>query len=156
MALKIRLKMPKGKHPVSTLVLRIALGTIAFCAVVFLGFSIYYYFKYQGIVDARLKEPLFEDTAKIFAAPREVRPGQKFSVHLIANELRQAGYTADGASETSQLGTFSEGVQAITVRPGQNHSTRRTRRQFISAAEWFVPSATNAASRCRATSWSHC
>ena len=118
MALKIRLKTPKGKNPVSTLVLRIALGTIAFCALVFLAFSIYYYFKYQGIVDARLKEPLFEDTAKIFAAPREVRPGQKFSVHLIANELRQAGYTADGASETSQLGTFSEGVQAITVRPG--------------------------------------
>ena len=34
------------------------------------------------------------------------------------NELRDAGYSADGASELSQLGTYSEGVQAITVRPG--------------------------------------
>ena len=118
MALKIRFAMPKGKHPVPTLVLLIALGTFAVCGFLFLIFSGYYYFKYQGIVDARLKEPLFANTAKIFAAPREVRPGQKFSVHLIADELREAGYSGDGASQTSELGTFSEGVQTISVRPG--------------------------------------
>ena len=78
----------------------------------------WYYFKYQRIVDERLKQPLFANTAKIFAAPREVRPGQKLSVRLIANELRDAGYSPDGSAETSQLGTYSEGVQAITVRPG--------------------------------------
>jgi penicillin-binding protein 1B len=118
MALKIRFAMPKGKHPVPTLVLLIALGTFAVCGFLFLIFSGYYYFKYQGIVDARLKEPLFANTAKIFAAPREVRPGQKFSVHLIADALREAGYSGDGASQTSELGTFSEGVQTISVRPG--------------------------------------
>jgi penicillin-binding protein 1B len=118
MALKIRLARPKGNRPLSSLVLRVALVTFAVCVVGLFAFGSYYYFKYQGIVDARLKEPLFADTAKIFAAPREVRPGQKYSVHLIANELREAGYTADGASQTSQLGTYSEGVQAITVRPG--------------------------------------
>ena len=118
MALKIRLAKPKGRHPLSTLALRIALAAIAVCALVFVIVGSYYYFKYQGIVDARLKEPLFADTAKIFAAPREVRPGQKFSIHLIANELREAGYTADGAAQTSQLGTYAEGVQEITVRPG--------------------------------------
>jgi penicillin-binding protein 1B len=68
MALKIRFAMPKGKHPVPTLVLLIALGTFAVCGFLFLIFSGYYYFKYQGIVDARLKEPLFANTAKIFAA----------------------------------------------------------------------------------------
>jgi penicillin-binding protein 1B len=47
-----------------------------------------------------------------------VRPGQKLSVRLIANELREAGYSADGASQTSELGTYKEGVQTITVRPG--------------------------------------
>src|ERR1039457_4564655 len=36
----------------------------------------------------------------------------------IALELREAGYSADGASQLSQLGTYSEGVGAITVRPG--------------------------------------
>jgi penicillin-binding protein 1B len=118
MALKIKLARPAGKNPLSSLVLRIALVTIAVCQVVFFAISGYYYFTYQGIVDARLKEPLFANTAKIFAAPREVRPGQKFSVHLIAEELRHAGYSGDGGSQLSQLGTFSEGVQMITVRPG--------------------------------------
>ncbi len=69
-------------------------------------------------MDERLKQPMFANTAKIYAAPREVRPGQKLSVHLIANELREAGYTADGAAQASPLGTYSEGGQQITVQPG--------------------------------------
>jgi len=118
MALKIRFAMPMGKHPMQLLVLRITL--IAFAAVALVLFAVvgFYYFKYQGIVDERLKQPIFANTAKIFAAPREVRPGQKLSIHLIANELSEAGYTADGASQLSQLGTFSEGVLSIAVRPG--------------------------------------
>jgi penicillin-binding protein 1B len=98
--------------------LRIVFGIFAAGALVVLGVGGYYYIKYQSIVDERLKQPLFVNTAKIFAAPREVRPGQKISVLLIANELREAGYTADGASQTSQLGTYSQGGQAITVHPG--------------------------------------
>jgi penicillin-binding protein 1B len=118
MALKIRIPGPTGRHPLTSLFLRIALLAVA--AVMLLVFSVFgfYYVKYQHIVEERLKEPLFANTAKIFAAPREVRPGQKLGVRLIANELREAGYSADGASQLSQLGTYSEGVQAITVRPG--------------------------------------
>jgi penicillin-binding protein 1B len=118
MALKIKLAKPAGKNSPTALLLRIALAGFAACALVFLVFAVYYYFEYQGIVDTRLKEPLFANTAKIFAAPREVRPGQKFSIHLIAEELREAGYSGDGASQLSQMGTFSEGVQEITVQPG--------------------------------------
>jgi penicillin-binding protein 1B len=103
---------------VASLVLLVALVVFGACALVFFAVSTYFYFRYQGIVDQRLKEPLFADTAKIFAAPREVRPGQKLSIRLISNELHEAGYTVDGASETSPLGTYSEGVQTITVSPG--------------------------------------
>ncbi len=118
MALKIKLARPTGKHPLSLLALRAALAIVAVCVLVFGAITAFFYFKYQGIVDARLKEPLFANTAKIFAAPREVRPGQKLSIQLIANELREAGYTVEGAAQPSQLGTFSEGAQNITVRPG--------------------------------------
>jgi penicillin-binding protein 1B len=118
MALKIRLARPVGQNPWATLALRVALLTFAAVALVVLVVFCWYYFKYQGIVDARLKQPIFANTAKIFAAPREVRPGQKLTVRLIADELREAGYSADGASQLSQLGTYSQGVQTITVRPG--------------------------------------
>jgi penicillin-binding protein 1B len=118
MALKIRLAAPIGKHPWATLLLRTGALTAAAVALVVLAVGAWYYFKYQRIVDDRLKQPLFASTAQIYAAPREVRPGQKLSVHLIASELRNAGYSPEGASDVSQLGTFSEGAQTITVRPG--------------------------------------
>jgi penicillin-binding protein 1B len=118
MALKIRFAKPNWQAPHRSKMLRIAVGAVG--AFVLIGFAVFgfYYIKYHGIVDDRLKSPLFASTAKIFAAPREVRPGQKLSVQLLANELRNAGYTGDGVSPASPLGTYSEGVTQIAVRPG--------------------------------------
>jgi penicillin-binding protein 1B len=118
MALKIRLHMPQGNHPWRSLLLRIGLSLVAFAALVFLSIFGYFYIKYGRVVDERLKQPIFASTAKVYAAPREVRTGQKLSVKLIANELREAGYSADGAAQSSEIGTYREGVQTITVRPG--------------------------------------
>lgn len=118
MVVKVKIARSTGRHPLAITTLLVIGSAIALCAIV--GFSIfgYYYFAYRSVVDQRLSQPVFEDTAKIYAAPREVRPGQKISVQLIANELRQAGYTTDGAAQPSPLGTYSQGVQQITVRPG--------------------------------------
>jgi penicillin-binding protein 1B len=118
MTLKIRFARPTGKHPVASLVLLAAAAAFVVCVLV--GFSIfgYYYYKYRSIVDERLKQPIFADTAQIYAAPREVRPGQRLSVRLIANELRASGYTTDGAAQASPLGTYVVSGQQITVQPG--------------------------------------
>src|ERR1700678_3978442 len=118
MALRIRFPDSKSGHQLRS---RILLGRfIAFVAAAIIGISIFGYFchKYAVIVDERLKQPIFASTAQIYAAPREVRPGQKLSIRWIANELHQAGYSGDGAAQASQLGTFSEGAQQITVQPG--------------------------------------
>ena len=118
MKLKIRFALPTGKHPRVTLALLAAL--LAFAVVGLTGLSVcgYFYFKYGHIVDERLKQPIFANTAKIFAAPREVRPGQRLSVSLLANELREAGYTTGGASQPSPLGTYTQETQSISVHPG--------------------------------------
>jgi penicillin-binding protein 1B len=118
MALTIRWARPSGRHPIASLILRIALVAIAAVALVGLSIFAFVYFKYQRVVDERLKQPIFANTAKIFASPREVRPGQKLSVRLIANELRDAGYSVEGASQPSQLGTYSQGAASIAVHPG--------------------------------------
>src|SRR5271170_5740980 len=82
----------------------------------------FYWFKYKGIVDQRLTQPLFENTAKIYAAPREVRPGQKLTVNSVAQELRDAGYSEDGAGQESPMGHFSvnarEAGDSISIHPG--------------------------------------
>ncbi|MGC9158429.1 MAG: transglycosylase domain-containing protein [Terracidiphilus sp.] len=118
MSVKIRIPGREGGHSWSSLLLRLALLACVAGGLAFSALFGYYYVKYQRIVDARLKEPLFANTAKIYAAPREVRPGQKLSVQLIASELREAGYSTDGAAQPSPMGTFSEEVGSITVRPG--------------------------------------
>ncbi|MGC9292584.1 MAG: transglycosylase domain-containing protein [Acidobacteriaceae bacterium] len=78
----------------------------------------YYYITYQKVVDARLNGPIFARTAQIYAAPRQVRPGQKYSVQQIAMDLRTAGYTAVGDSHPSQLGTFQLSNNSIHIQPG--------------------------------------
>jgi penicillin-binding protein 1B len=118
MALKVKLAMPTGSRPLTMLALRIALVAVAVVGVLTMGLFAFYYYKYEGIVDARLRQPLFANTAKIYAAPREVRPGQKLGVQLIANELREAGYTTDDAAKTSPLGTYTQNGESITVHPG--------------------------------------
>ena len=123
MAIKVRLEKPKlkiswPKLSFSSWLVRGVIGFVLLVGIV--GFSVFmhYYNKYARIVDDRLKQPLFAETAKIFAAPREVRPGQKFTAHVIATELREASYSVDGLSHPSQMGTFTEESNEITVRPG--------------------------------------
>ncbi len=118
MAVKIKLRKPTGKFFSSSIFLRSILVIVGVSAIIFFSVFGYYYNKYKDIVDARLKEPLFANTAQIYAAAREVRPGQKQTVQIIANELRSAGYTTDGTAHASELGTYSQGVQSITVHPG--------------------------------------
>jgi len=118
MALKIRITRSTGRQPLGAFILRIALLGIGAVAIVGFVVMSFFYFKYGHIVDERLKQPIFATTAKIYATPREVRPGQKLSVNLLANELREAGYSTDGSSQAAPLGTYSAGAQSIAVHPG--------------------------------------
>ncbi|MGA2832672.1 MAG: transglycosylase domain-containing protein [Terracidiphilus sp.] len=118
MALTIRIPRPSGKHPMKSMLLRAGLLAIAAATLLFFVVFTYFYVKYQHVVDDRLKQPIFANTAKIYAAPREVRPGQKLSISLIANELREAGYSAESAAQASEMGTYKQGVQTIDVHPG--------------------------------------
>src|SRR5277367_1984029 len=90
-------------------------GTVLLVSIAVFGF---YWFRYKSIVDERLTQPLFENTAKIYAAPREVRPGQKLTVQSVAQELRDAGYSEDGVGQRSPMGHFSETSGSITITPG--------------------------------------
>jgi len=78
----------------------------------------YYYHAYESVVTQRLRQPLFANTAKIYAAPRQVRPQQKYSVEEIANDLMRAGYNRADATHPSQIGTFTEKQASIHIQPG--------------------------------------
>ena len=74
----------------------------------------YFYYHYQHVVDDRLASgPIFASVSQIYAAPREVRDGQKLSAAAIAADLRQAGYNSN-----PQLGTFQLNADNIFIKPG--------------------------------------
>jgi penicillin-binding protein 1B len=94
--------------------------------------------RYGRIVNSRLQEPLFVHTAQVFAAPPEVRPGQKLIANDVVQELEQAGYTEQGQTPVSTMGTYATGSGTVTVNPGpdsyhaQDSATISFDRGFVS------------------------
>jgi len=97
-------------------VVRIALLGFFSVSLVVVGFFVYWYVKYDRIIEQRFRSPVFASSAKIFAAPRLVKVGSKSSVSDIAAQLRHAGY-AEKEGE-SPLGSYSVHGGAIEVSPG--------------------------------------
>jgi penicillin-binding protein 1B len=106
------------EHPVRNIILLVVGGTILLGLVVGESIFGYYYFKYRHVVDERLQKPLFEQTAKIYAAPKEVRIGQKLAPQTVAQALRDAGYSGDSDRERSRMGTYALNEGSITIQPG--------------------------------------
>jgi penicillin-binding protein 1B len=95
----------------------------------------YFYFHYQRVVDDRLAAgPIFASVSQIYAAPREVRPGQKLSAAAIAADLRQAGYIGN-----PELGTFQLNGDNIFIKPGPQ-SFHATDGATISTSDGVVKS----------------
>jgi penicillin-binding protein 1B len=94
--------------------LRVVLLVFLGCLVIGCAVFGYFYYHYQRIVDDRLAAgPIFASVSQIYAAPKEVRDGQKLSAAAIASELRRAGY-----NNNPQLGTFQLHADNIFIKPG--------------------------------------
>ena len=94
--------------------LRVVLLVFLGCLVVGCAVFGYFYYHYQQMVDDRLAAgPIFASVSQIYAAPKEVRDGQKLSTASIASDLRRAGYNAN-----PQLGTFQLHGDNIFIKPG--------------------------------------
>ena len=95
-------------------VFQIALAAVL--GILVIGASVfgYFYYHYQHVVDDRIASgPIFASVSQIYAAPREVRDGQKLTANVIAADLRQAGYNSN-----SQLGTYQLNGDNIFIKPG--------------------------------------
>jgi penicillin-binding protein 1B len=97
-------------------VVRIALLAFLSLSLVVVGVFVFWYVKYDRIIEQRFRGPVFASSAKIFAAPQVVRVGMKATIPEIAAELRHAGYSEkDGES---RLGSYLLHAGAIEVLPG--------------------------------------
>jgi penicillin-binding protein 1B len=110
----VKVKIGHSKHIFLWKVLRlVAVVAAVFAVVGGLVFG-YFYFKYRGEVEERLKQgPLFASVAQVYAAPQEVRTGQQLSAGGIASLLKRAGYNGQ-----QDLGSYQLRDETILIKPG--------------------------------------
>ncbi|HWR34617.1 MAG TPA: PBP1A family penicillin-binding protein [Clostridia bacterium] len=105
-------------------VIKTAVASFIVISMVMLSVFAYYYIHYERIIDRRMRGQLFNNTSKIFARPRLVQVGDPLSIEQIAAELRRAGYTDSGSTD-SPVGSYRLMKGGIEIRPGAEsfHST---------------------------------
>src|ERR1051326_7847977 len=75
---------------------RITVAVLIVVCTMLLGVFAFYYIPYQKIIDAKMRGPLSETSAQIYAAPRLAEVGDKETIDELTTELRRAGYTEQG------------------------------------------------------------
>jgi penicillin-binding protein 1B len=98
---------------------RIGLAAIAAIGLVVIGTFAYFYTKYASIVDERIRRPIFNDAAQIYAAAERVEVGDEWTATAIVNELRKAGYASSTSTGESSEGTYLQHGNTIEIRPGR-------------------------------------
>jgi penicillin-binding protein 1B len=97
---------------------RIALGALLLAAITGVVTFAHFYTKYERIVDDRIRRPIFNEPAQIFAAADRVSPGDERTMTGIVAELRHAGYASGSETATSKVGIYSQHGTKIQIKPG--------------------------------------
>ncbi len=124
----IKLKIPHksknagGRVNLGSPLIKGALFVCVAFLLAFLCFFSYYYIKYEHIIEARFKNPIFSNSAKIYALPQTVRAGEEISPAEIASALRRAGYSEkDGQSLLGSYHLLKDGIE-VSPGPASYHS----------------------------------
>jgi len=127
-AIKLKIPKPKteGKGSKGILprdpVLRASLIAFSSLAIAIIGVFSYFYVKYDRVIEKRFSSPVFSNSARIYAIPKTVRPGEVVDTREIAADLRHAGYSErDGGSPLGSYRLLKDGIE-ITPGPESYHS----------------------------------
>ncbi len=102
------------------LVVRATLAVVLLALVSVTSVLVGSYRSYAKLVDARLARGYMTSRGGIFAAPRTLRPGQKFSRAELAVVLRRTGYLETDSASEIWNGSFTLTNDAIEIRPGND------------------------------------
>ena len=156
----IKLKIPgagRGKRGGKGLmsrdpIVRAALLAFLTLSLVVVGFFSYWYVKYDRIIEQRFRDPVFTNSAKIYAGPRVMRVGTSFTIREIASELRHAGYSEKDGD--SRLGSYHVKSGSIEVVPGRSLITVRSRPRLRLPTARFRRSSADRPGTWRLMNWS--
>jgi penicillin-binding protein 1B len=97
---------------------RIALAVAGVCVLAFLIAFAAFYSRYSRIVDERIRRPIFNEPAQIYAGAERVDVGDTLTPAAVVAELRGAGYVSAVGNARSDVGAFSQHGATIQVSPG--------------------------------------
>src|SRR5437660_1954982 len=99
--------------------LRYGLAIFLLASVSLIVFLVHSYRSYAKLVDARLAHGYLTSRAGIYAAPRTLRAGQKFSRATLADALARAGYIESNDASEVWSGSFSTRNGETEIRPNK-------------------------------------
>src|SRR5690242_18857254 len=85
---------------------------LAFLLVISIAASatfLYFYVQYSRIIDRKLSGEIFKNTARIYATPYHIYPGQKLTADSVLSRLQHAGF------EKADKGVVGDGVYDVNT-----------------------------------------
>ncbi len=99
-------------------IVRIALACLGVCVLTFFIAFVSFYKKYSRIVDERIRRPIFNEPAQIYAGAERVAVGDTLMPAAVMAELRGVGYATAVGNVRSDTGTFSQHGATLQISPG--------------------------------------
>ncbi|WP_321475001.1 PBP1A family penicillin-binding protein [uncultured Paludibaculum sp.] len=91
------------------------LALTALSVIVFIGVFSYYWVKYSRLIDQKLKEGPFTETAQLFATPEPIAVGDNMTADEVVAALKRRGYTE---SRSNRLGWYHVRTDGVEIFPG--------------------------------------
>ncbi len=90
--------------------------------VVVIAIFVYYWTIFSGRIDNLLRGEVFTRSAGIYAAPKQLRPGEPISPDELIAYLKRAGYVEKGTQAETARGRYSVNGSNVDVEPSQDSS----------------------------------
>src|SRR5436190_22015569 len=97
-------------------VFRVLLSVFLFFFIILSGVTLYYYQYYSRMIDRRHSGEVFQPTARLYATPFQIYPGQKLSTDAVIARHQRAGYEPEGSNHSGE-GTYALARGLVTVTP---------------------------------------
>ena len=117
-------KAPANKK--SKILLRVLAASFTLALLSLAIFLVHSYRSYAKLVDARLAHGYLVSRAGIYAAPRTLCAGQKYSRDNLAAILKRSGYVEDDIASEIWNGSFAIGQNFIDIRATNGNNSAET------------------------------
>jgi penicillin-binding protein 1B len=97
-------------------VFKIALATFLFICIGTSAVVLHYYSYYSRMIDRKLNGEIFKNTARVYAVPYHIYPGQRIAPDIVISRLQRAGFEPVGATNGGD-GKYEVANNRITIRP---------------------------------------